>query len=65
MRECESVPEGKVEGDADGPEGPADGVQQAQVLSVELPTLTGYTVDAHQLVAGIQQPARGGRRAGV
>lgn len=48
-----------MEGDANSPEGPADGVQQTQVLSVELPALTGYTVDTHQLVAGIQQPAEG------
>lgn len=53
------VPEGQVEGDADGPEGPADGVQQTQVLGVELPALTGDTVDAHQPVACIQQPAEG------
>lgn len=53
-----------MEGDVDGSEGPADGVQQTQVLSVELPALTGYTVDAHQLVAGVQKPARDGRRAG-
>lgn len=46
-----------MEGDADGSEGPADGVQQTQVLSVELPALTGYTVDAHQPVASVQQPA--------
>lgn len=54
-----------MEGDADGPEGPTDGVQQAQVLSVELPALTGDTVDAHQPVACIQQPAGGDGGAGV
>lgn len=64
MGVCECVPESQMERDTDGSEGPADGVQQTQVLSVELPALTGYTVDAHQPVAGVQQPAsvRQGRR---
>lgn len=49
-----------MEGDADHPQGSCVGVEQTQLLCVELPALTGHTVDPHQTIAGIQQPGTSG-----
>lgn len=49
-------PEGQMEGDVYSPQCSCVGIQQAHLLGVELPALTGHTVHPHQTVASIQQP---------
>ena len=59
---CQSVykPKCQVKGDVHSPQSSCDGIQQTDLLCVELPALTGHTVHTHQTVASIQQP--GGTR---